>query len=162
MNRKLVPYLIIAAGVAGAAALAPNIIANVQDQSQRQSTIAGRGADIQQAQIESEQAQHRRELAQSRYENGCLFIMETSTNTYVSLSDEMVITDRLSGLPVPDDTDICVIFGNTALTEGGKPRQILFTGNVKLVRESLKLAEEYQQFVGNIQTTQAANDGGFE
>lgn len=162
MNRKLVPYLIFAAGAAGAALLAPSIMSNVQDQSQRQSTIAGRGADIQQAQIESEQAQHRRELAQSRYQQGCLFILETSTNTYVSLSEGMTITDRLTGLPVPDDTDICDIYGNTAVTEGGKPRQILFTGNVKLVRESLALAEQYNQFVGNIQTIQAANDGSAE
>ena len=162
MNRKLVPFLIFAAGAAGAALLAPSIIANVQDGNHRTSTISGRGADIQQGEIELEQAAQRRAIAESRYESGCLFILETATNTYVSLASDMTITDRLTGKAVPDDVVICDIYGNTALTANGQPRQIFFTGNNELVRESLARAEKNLQFVGNIQTIEAANDGGVE
>lgn len=77
--------------------------------------------------------------AQDRYRNGCALIVLTRNQKPVALSPDLPVVDPISKMPLPANTIVCDLLGNTArLVDGGIPSDIHFTGNSELVAEVAK------------------------
>jgi hypothetical protein len=82
------------------------------------------------------------EIAQERYQNGCLVILsKTDKDQYASIVEGRPVNDK-SGSIVPQNTIVCDGYGNTAKISmiRGIPvaTQVAFTGNRKAIENARK------------------------
>jgi hypothetical protein len=84
------------------------------------------------------------ELAVSRYESGCLPVVDRSQEHYVSLIEGQPVTDSITEHPVPMGTTVCDANGNTGIIgTGNVVTNVAFTGDREVV---LRRLSEFQRF----------------
>ncbi|TVQ23559.1 MAG: hypothetical protein EA367_02335 [Leptolyngbya sp. DLM2.Bin15] len=148
MNRKTVPIIIGIAAVGMIVALTPSVISNQTNMASRRDRVGQLSMDLEQSKMEMELSTARKQLAEQRYKEGAVFVVNRE-NTFISLNEDTPIIDRLTGNPLPKGTWVADIYGNTAeLDSEGIPVNFAFTGNSDLVREALERANKNRQFAG--------------
>lgn len=150
-RRKIVPGLIFGVTGLGIILAMPSLMSAYEARQERVGRVKDLQNNLEQAQLEQELSTERKALAEQRYADGCLVMVDESA-TYVSLSPTQTVVDRRTGDPLPDETVICDIRGITAVTLDGRPTSFAFTGNHELVRESIERAERNRGFVSPSET----------
>lgn len=145
--KQIVPLGIATAGVGLLAALAPSALSNHADIGTRRDRQVDLERDLQQLEIEESLASQRRELAESRYQNGCVFVVVDAT--YVTLPMNAPIINAVSGFPIPANTAVCDVYGNTATVGAdGVPiaETFAFSGNTEVINAARDRANSNGQF----------------
>jgi len=98
--------------------------------------------------LEQENLAARAEIAEQRYHNGCVPVVDWSQQNWVSLIAGEVVIDPVTKFPVPDGTVVCDANGNTAITRNndkGWPvaTSFAFTGNQEVVRRRLSQFQQH-------------------
>lgn len=75
------------------------------------------------------------QTAEDRYKTCVPYVSGDSKKgfKFPALHESLVIRDRETNLPLPDDYLICDAHGGTALLKNGKPTDIKYTGNREVV-----------------------------
>ncbi|MBN3993845.1 MAG: hypothetical protein HWQ36_26025 [Nostoc sp. NMS2] len=108
-----------------------NIKATIATQSEKQTKLE------QQIAFEQEQAK----IANTRYQEGCIpIVFGTYPNIrYVTIVEDQILTDRITGRTLPSGTRVCDANGNTGvISEKGAVGVIAFTGDRDMVAKRLK------------------------
>lgn len=95
---------------------------NMTRQASHQAQIASSEWALQQSQ---DQADLRAQLAEMRYQNGCLVVMDATGTSPVNLVAETPVVDVTTGIALPLGTEVCDVHGNTGVIKAnpdtGKP-----------------------------------------
>lgn len=91
------------------------------------------------------------QTAKSRYQSGCVPIVDVQTQQPINLTDGMVIVDPITHAPLPVGTVVCDASGNTGVVApgvNGEPAvgQIAFTGDREIVQESVDSWDDRQDY----------------
>lgn len=149
MNRKVVPFLILGSGLALTAALAPMILESAQSHQARVGRATGLQRGLAQSQLEDQVTSEAAELARSRFEAGCLLIVDLETSTYVAITEGSRVVDRLNRRALPPNVRVCDYLGGTGITDqNGVITNYAFLGDAVAVREFTAHANENRMLAG--------------
>lgn len=113
---------------------ARQIRSEIQQQDRQQTR------DITLQQQQQRHSQQEREIAEQRYEDGCLLVYALDEQgNVISLFEGMRVVDSITNQPKPDGTPVCDPHGATSVLEdGGRVGVIAVTPNTALVNELIK------------------------
>lgn len=113
--------------------------------------IANNNAELNKLNVSRQFEQEQAEIANQRYTEGCLPVVDRKTRKYISINKGTLITDRLSKKALTEGTVVCDAQGSTGVIQvDGTVDKIAFTGNRDLVAKRIKRfrAGTYSQPVG--------------
>lgn len=139
--------LILGASVLGLLVVAgPRAMESVSDRQERSDRVGSLQSDLEMIKEESRLTQGNKELAESRYKDGCLFV--TQDGVFVALSEDASVVDRKTGSSLPTLTIVCDIYGHTAQMKDGVLINFAWTGNVEVINEAKERANQNGLFAG--------------
>lgn len=101
-----------------------------------------RQADSQQQiqlRLSQAQAQQSAEIANARYQSGCVMVVATnSPSDFTTLTQGQPVIDRVRKVPLPDNTLVCDANGNTGEIIGGVVDRMAFTGDRSIVDAAMQ------------------------
>lgn len=92
-----------------------------------------------QLRLSQNQAQQSAEIANARYQSGCVMVVATnSPSDFTTLTLGQPVIDRVRQVPLPDNTLVCDANGNTGEIIGGVVDRMAFTGDRSIVDAAMQ------------------------
>lgn len=154
--------MFLAAGTGIIALSSPSLVASFESQQARVSRSASLQRELEASEFEAQLRAQATALANSRYENGCLALVDAQTSIFIPITQNAIVVDRLNGNPLPPNVDVCDHVGGTGTTDAdGRVINYAFTGDASIVRQFLDTSEGNLMLAG-VHLENAVIDGGLK
>lgn len=133
--------VLVLLGVAG-----PRAMESVSDRQMRSDRVSSLQSDLELSKEEDRLTQESKQLAETRYADGCLFV--THEGVFVALAEDVPVVDRKTRTVLPNRSVVCDIYGYTAEMENGVPINFAWTGNFEVINQAKDAANQNRLFAG--------------